>query len=346
MARQKVLIDKALKSLNKNESFLEKATRPLNTKRTVPFTEPKGNGYTPLSYHNKLDSMVTQAGRTIAGGLRRQPSSKTIGLMDNAVRGKFQNPIARPNQNAMNTSSYRKMDDMIRGVKTNIQDPTLKGLSSKHAQPYREANKQINSKLDGQRKADEYYAKKRAIQENYQKTTNRINNQIDKLDQKKLNGGVKGIGQVGRTYLASGKNYFFDPKEGSSRLKKAGIGVLQSSAVSAAGHAGVAYVNGSDPWEAAKQGAVRGAMVGAGYQGLKGATRSDAGSIWGNVKQINATTKDLYKATTVKGREQIRKEGASRSLSSLLSMESGVANNRAFYSKPGNTSTAQAMGLR
>lgn len=175
------------------------------------------------------------------------------------------------------------------------------------------------------------------------KTQEQIKTNLAAMDERKLNGGLRGIGTTGSTLFSGAKKHFLDPAEGAARRKSAYKGTFQAAAASAAGHAGIAALNGDDPWEAAKTGAVRGAKVGGGYQILKGATGANAGSIWGNVKHINATTKDLYRATTVKGREQLRKEGVSGSLSTLLSMESGVANNRAFFSRKANVSTAQAM---
>ncbi|MES9681840.1 hypothetical protein ABWK22_02745 [Gottfriedia acidiceleris] len=104
----------------------------------------------------------------------------------------------------------------------------------------------------------------------------------------------------------------------SGNLKKAAIGTLQSSVASAGVSAGLAAVQGNDPWEAAKTGAVRGAMAGVGYQGLKAATHANKGSIKGNLKHMASTSKQVYQAHTVKGNAAMRQNGVSPQLKRVL----------------------------
>lgn len=111
-------------------------------------------------------------------------------------------------------------------------------------------------------------------------------------------------------------------------LKKAGIGVVQSSAASAGVHGGLAALQGEDPWEAAKTGAIRGAMIGGGYQGLKAATHSNKGSIWGNVKNMSATTQQTYRAHTTAGNTAMRQEKVSGSLKKVLLTNKMVKENK------------------
>lgn len=194
----------------------------------------------------------------------------------------------------------------------------------------------------------EFNKKQEAIIQKAEQKRNSLGNanfvsNLDRMDKQKINGGLRGAGITGKTLLSGAKKHFLDPTEGAARRKSAYRGTFQAAAVSAAGHAGVAAINGDDPWEAAKTGFVRGAAAGGTYQSLKGVTGANAKSVWGNMKHINTKTKELYSATTVKGRDQLRKEGASGALSTLLSMESGVANNKSFFSKKANKSTAQVM---
>lgn len=166
---------------------------------------------------------------------------------------------------------------------------------------------------------------------------------LGNLDELGIDGGFKGVGVTAKSLFTGAKNHFHDPTLGAERRKAAFKGTFQAAAVSAGGHAGLALLSGDDPWEAAKTGAFRGALAGAGYQSLKGATGANTESIWGNMKHIGATTKDLYSATTIKGREQLRKEGMSNSLSNLLRAESGFSVSNKVKSTKGNVTTAQVM---
>ncbi|UOE58098.1 hypothetical protein [Cytobacillus oceanisediminis] len=122
------------------------------------------------------------------------------------------------------------------------------------------------------------------------------------------------LGATGSTLLGSGAQYF--SREGS--IKSALKGTVASSAVSAGAHGGIAALQGEDPWEAAKTGALRGAMAGAGYHGLKGATWADAGSIRGNLKAIGQGVKQTHMTHSVKGQLALRDKGISRQLEQIM----------------------------
>ncbi|MGL4820581.1 MAG: hypothetical protein ACRC5C_11470 [Bacilli bacterium] len=100
-------------------------------------------------------------------------------------------------------------------------------------------------------------------------------------------------------------------------------GVFKSAAISAAGHAGVAALEGRDPYEAAKTGAFRGAVAGAGYQAFKGATGvrgQGMGNIMGNIKQGSRNVKDVYNLHGTMG-----DQGVSPALRTLLKGRAGAA---------------------
>ncbi|MGM2632315.1 hypothetical protein [Bacillus cereus group sp. Bce040] len=122
------------------------------------------------------------------------------------------------------------------------------------------------------------------------------------------------IGATGKTLLGSG----IEGLKQEGALRKAGIGTFQSAAASAAIHGGIGYLQGEDPWEAAKTGAVRGAFAGAGYHGLKAATKANAGSIKGNLKHIGSTTKQVYQAHTPAGHASLQQNGMSNQLRRVL----------------------------
>ncbi|MFE7817805.1 hypothetical protein ACFU1R_06325 [Priestia megaterium] len=124
------------------------------------------------------------------------------------------------------------------------------------------------------------------------------------------------IGSTAKTLYGSARANLGEP----GSLKRAGIGVIQSSAASAAVSGGMAAIQGNDPWEAAKSGAFKGAVAGVGYQGLKAATHAHTGSIKGNLKHIASTTKQTYQAHTVAGNTAMRtsKNGVSNQLKRVL----------------------------
>jgi len=151
---------------------------------------------------------------------------------------------------------------------------------------------------------------------------------MDVMDAAELDGGRKGVKETAGALKDNFKNHFFG-ENGEENLKAAGVQVAKSAAVSAAAHGGLAALEGEDAWEAAKKGAFRGALGAGLYQGAKGATGANAGSIWGNIKQIGRTTQDMYNATTVAGREALRKGNMSGSLATLMQARRG-----ALLSKP------------
>jgi hypothetical protein len=109
-------------------------------------------------------------------------------------------------------------------------------------------------------------------------------------------------------------NSMFKSLSEKGALGKAFKGSVQASAFGAATQGTLSYLQGDDPWEGAKTGAIRGAMIGAGYQGLKAAThaRSAGKGITGmksNMKQIGRGLKSTYSAHTVEGQAAIRQNG-------------------------------------
>ncbi|MEX3713538.1 hypothetical protein ABFV99_14135 [Cytobacillus horneckiae] len=116
-------------------------------------------------------------------------------------------------------------------------------------------------------------------------------------------------------------------------LKNAGMRTVQSAAVSAAGHGGLAYLQGEDPWEAVKTGAVRGAMAGAGYQSLKMATHSNKGSIKGNMRSIGQGVKSTYQANTMRGNMALRQQtgGVSNQLKKVLEANDMHRKSKGFF---------------
>lgn len=130
-----------------------------------------------------------------------------------------------------------------------------------------------------------------------------VNGRLDGVEAKDT--FFKSIGATGATL---GRSMYKNLSE-KGALKRAAIGTLQTSAVSAAASGGLAALNGDDPWEAAKTGAIRGALAGAGYQGLKAATHTTAGFGKGGMKQIGRGLKDTYGAHTVSGQAAIRQNG-------------------------------------
>ena len=104
---------------------------------------------------------------------------------------------------------------------------------------------------------------------------------------------------------------------GNMRIKEnrkmAGRGIVKSTAASAAAHGGLAYLQGEDPWEAAKTGAIRGALVGGGYQYAKAATgaKSNLKGIKGikdNLRQIGTGGRDIVRAHSITGNLDMKKD--------------------------------------
>lgn len=293
-----------------------------------------------------------------------QKAKKVVASIPENNTKSFRDVLSRDARKEQLTRKYRGGESYVESSKSNFKS-FLNGTSSttkpdNKFRKYEEATAKMKGKTLRQTKREDYYkaeseARRKKWLENggvrkdadkiakEKKIQEQIKTNLDVMDAKEIDGGVKGGWTTVKTLASGVKNHYLDPVEGAARRKSAYKGTFQAAATSAAGHAGLAFLNGDDPWEAAKTGAVRGAKVGGLHQALKGATGANTGSMWGNVKHISATTKDMYHATTVKGREQLRKDGVSGSLKTLLGMESGVASNKAFFSKKGNVSTAQAM---
>lgn len=125
--------------------------------------------------------------------------------------------------------------------------------------------------------------------------------------------------KTGKTLLGSMVNNLGE----KGALKRAGIGAFQSAGVWGTASAGIAYLQGEDPWEAAKTGAVRGAMAGAGYQGLKAAahansTQKGIKGVLDNTKQIGRGVRDTYSVHTPRGNAAMRQNGMSDQLKTIM----------------------------
>lgn len=177
-----------------------------------------------------------------------------------------------------------------------------------NTRPHRTVNKPISQLSDYERKARKAAVGKGRAQREGKRNISRLNG-IDP------NKGL--LSRIGASASVLGSSALSNLRT-AGNLKKAGIGTLQSSVASAGIHGGLAYIQGDDPWEAAKTGAVRGALAGAGYQGLKAATHANAGSIKGNIKHMASTTKQTYKAHTAAGNASMRQNGVSNQLARVL----------------------------
>src|SRR5699024_2488301 len=113
------------------------------------------------------------------------------------------------------------------------------------------------------------------------------------------NGLIKTIGATAKTVLGSGIDHF--SKEGN--VKKAFKGVVKSTALNATVSGGMAAMQGEDPWDAAKSGAVRGAFLGTGYMGLKGSLASSKKLGKGGTREMAGTLRDVYRSHTLSGQE-------------------------------------------
>lgn len=140
---------------------------------------------------------------------------------------------------------------------------------------------------------------------------------LDGANQQK--GLLPTVAKTSKTLLGSMVNNLSE--EGA--LKRAGIGIFQSAGVGGVTSAGMAYLQGEDPWEAAKTGMFKGAMVGAGYQGLKAATHASSTKkgikgIMDNTKQIGRGVRDTYSVHTVRGNAAMRQNGMSDQLKTIM----------------------------
>lgn len=226
-------------------------------------------------------------------------------------------------------------------------DKHIKEFADSFNNEYSNRVKDPLDKIKPRKKTDDFatIVKKDKEKKQDQILTAKAHRTLNKFDDAELDGGLRGAWTTVKSLGGGASDFYLDPVEGAGRRKAAYKGTFQAAAVSAAGHAGVAVLNGDDPWEAAKTGAFRGALAGGGYQTLKGATGANTGSMWGNMQHIGSTTKDMYRATTIKGRESIRagEEKMSRPLKKMLSAQVDAKTSSAVRNKKGNTTTAQVM---
>lgn len=113
---------------------------------------------------------------------------------------------------------------------------------------------------------------------------------------------IGSIGATAKTVFNSGKAHFSQP----GTIGTAGKGIAKSMGANAAISGGLAAVQGDDIWDAAKSGAVRGAAMGAGYMGAKGAMGTTAKFGKGGMKDTARTMNQAYKSTTVAGQQAMR----------------------------------------
>ncbi|WP_263117460.1 hypothetical protein [Bacillus subtilis] len=128
------------------------------------------------------------------------------------------------------------------------------------------------------------------------------------------------MGSTGRTLANSAYSNLSEP----GNLKNAGKRIVQTAALGAGSSAGIAYLQGDDPWQAAKTGAFRGAMAGAGYQGLKAATHTERSLLKGGAKDIAKGVRDTFRAHTNTGNAALRQSGMSNQLKRVLEANQSV----------------------
>lgn len=141
------------------------------------------------------------------------------------------------------------------------------------------------------------------------------------------NGLLRTIGATAKTVLGSGIDHF--SKEGN--VKNAFKGVVKSTALNATVSGGMAAMQGEDPWDAAKSGAVRGAFLGAGYMGLKGSLASSKKLGKGGTREMASTVRDVYRSHTLEGQKQLRRDGLSRPLKQVLEQNKRTERASNFY---------------
>ncbi|MBG0967665.1 hypothetical protein [Bacillus sp. SRB3LM] len=258
-------------------------------------------------WHKSAEKVMNAVSRKINN------SPELLERMTSPVKGvtrTVEGPIART-PNFVPSSSTNLMDDMIskatapRDKIRAARQQARAGVGSKNKGSLRNATpEQIQSRKEAARKS-----------KSARETRQRVAGSKEALKGVTPNDKFLGrIGATAKTLLGSGIEGF--KQEGA--LRKAGIGAFQSSVTSAAVHGGIGYLQGDDPWEAAKTGAIRGAFAGAGYQGLKVATKANAGSIKGNLKHIGSMTNQVYKAHTPAGHASLQKNGMSNQLRRVL----------------------------
>lgn len=138
---------------------------------------------------------------------------------------------------------------------------------------------------------------------------------------------LRRIGLTGTTLFRSAVGNL----SAKGNLATAGKKVVQSATVGAASSAGLAYLQGDDPWQAAKGGAFKGALVGASYQGLKAATHTPQAIFKGGATNIGRTVADTYKAHTSAGQAAFRQNGMSSQLQRVLQTNQSVRMNQSIF---------------
>lgn len=146
------------------------------------------------------------------------------------------------------------------------------------------------------------------------KNTQRMRNAYGKyqndLSSINLDGGAtKKTLRAAKTFNGSFLGHIKDEEN----LKTIGKRVLQSTAGSAAAHGGLAALQGDDPWEAAKTGALRGAFAGAGYQYLRagaGVNSMQKGfkGFKENVGTVYKAGRDTLRAHSITGNRELRQK--------------------------------------
>lgn len=132
-----------------------------------------------------------------------------------------------------------------------------------------------------------------------------------------------------KTTMRSGMQHFSDAGNRSEAYR----GIAKSTAANATLSGGVAAIQGEDMWEGAKSGAMRGAMMGTGYMGMKGAMGTQAKFGKGGMKEMGSTMKGTYAAHTAKGQSHFRDEGISKPLKSVLQNNKNASTAEAFMGK-------------
>ncbi|MGH1263317.1 hypothetical protein ACQVWE_13530 [Bacillus cereus] len=258
-------------------------------------------------WHKSAEKVMNAVSRKINN------SPELLERMTSPVKGvtrTVNGPIART-PNFVPSSSTNLMDDMIskatapRDKIRATRAQARAGQGSKNKGSLRNATpEQIQSRKESARKS-----------KSARETRQRVAGSQEALNGVTPNDKFLGrIGATAKTLFGSG----MENLRAEGNLRRAGIGTFQTSVASAAVSGGIGYLQGDDPWEAAKTGAIRGAFAGAGYQGFKAATHANKGSIKGNLKHIGSTTKQVYQAHTPAGHASLKQNGMSNQLRRVL----------------------------
>lgn len=271
-------INRAFK--NQNPELLKKLETPFNPKQTLNIPKPG----------------------PAVGDFRATSNSNTF--MDNLVN----EATSSRQSHYQRVASRSKKADRKEAIKREVERRNATGGPRVNTNPHRQANKPVSEMSSYERQARRASISRR---KNFREGQRNV-------------GSLKGVntdrGLLSRVGATANTLYgsALQNLKTEGNLRRAGIGTLQSAAASAGVHGGLAFLQGEDPWEAAKTGAVRGAFAGAGYQGLKAATHAKTGSIKGNLKHIASTTKQTYKAHTVAGNAAMKQGGVSNQLARVL----------------------------